>query len=83
MILDLERPTGGRVLLQGRSIHDLQGNAKREYRALVQAVFQDPWASLNPRMTVGKIIGKALVVNKCGSREEIRRRVADLLVEVG
>ena len=71
------------MLLQGRSIHDLQGNAKREYRALVQAVFQDPWASLNPRITVGKIIAEALVVNKWGSREEIRRRLADLLVEVG
>ena len=83
LVLNLEQPTGGRVLLQGKPIHDLQGEAKREYRALVQAVFQDPWASLNPRMTVGRIIAEALVVTKWGSREQIKERVVKLLVQVG
>ena len=83
LVLNLERPTDGRVLLQGKAIHDLQGEAKREYRSLVQAVFQDPWASLNPRMTVGKIIAEALIVNKWGSRREIKQRVVKLLVQVG
>jgi oligopeptide/dipeptide ABC transporter ATP-binding protein len=83
LVLNLEQPSGGRVLLQGKSIHDLQGAARREYRALVQAVFQDPWASLNPRMPVGKIIAEALVVTKWGSRGEIRQRVDKLLGMVG
>src|SRR5690348_9230810 len=62
MILNLEQPTSGQVLLEGKSIHGLQGGALREYRALVQAVFQDPWSSLNPRMTVGRIIAESLIV---------------------
>jgi oligopeptide/dipeptide ABC transporter ATP-binding protein len=83
LVLNLERPTGGRVLLQGDPIHDLKGEAKRAYRAKVQAVFQDPWASLNPRMTVRKIIAEALIINKWGSRGEIEQRVLKLLVQVG
>ncbi|MDA1098069.1 MAG: ATP-binding cassette domain-containing protein [Proteobacteria bacterium] len=83
LVLNLEQPTGGRVLLQGKPIHGLKGEARREYRALVQAVFQDPWASLNPRMRVGKIIAEALVVTKWGSRSEIDHRVVELLVQVG
>ena len=83
MVLNLEQPTAGRVLLRGQPIHQLRGAAKREYRALVQAVFQDPWASLNPRMRAGRIIAEALVVTKWGSRSEIEQRVADLLDEVG
>ncbi|MFT2604340.1 ATP-binding cassette domain-containing protein, partial [Escherichia coli] len=47
MILNLEEPTGGRILLDDEPIHDLQGAALRTYRAKVQAVFQDPWSSLN------------------------------------
>ena len=83
MILQLERPTRGSILLQGKSIHDMQGDALREYRSLVQAVFQDPWSSLNPRMTVGKIIAESLVVTKWGSRSEIIQRVEELLDRVG
>src|SRR5215510_1312832 len=56
LILNLEAPTEGRVLLQGQPIHELRGDALRDFRALVQAVFQDPWSSLNPRMTVGRTI---------------------------
>ena len=62
LVLNLEEPTSGQILLQGKPIHGLQGDALREYRSLVQAVFQDPWSSLNPRMTVGKITGESLVV---------------------
>jgi oligopeptide/dipeptide ABC transporter ATP-binding protein len=83
MVLDLEHPTDGQVLLQGKAIHALQGEEKRSYRTLVQAVFQDPWASLNPRMTVGKIIGESLIVNDWGTREEIDQRVVELLQQVG
>jgi oligopeptide/dipeptide ABC transporter ATP-binding protein len=77
LILDLEQPTGGQVLLDGRPIH-----AVRDYRALVQAVFQDPWSSLNPRMTAGRIIAESLIVAGW-SRAKIAARVAELLEHVG
>jgi oligopeptide/dipeptide ABC transporter ATP-binding protein len=83
LILNLEQPTGGQVLLQGQPIHGLQGEALRTYRALVQAVFQDPWSSLNPRMTVGRTIAESLIVTRWGSRERIRDRVRELLHQVG
>ena len=83
LILHLEEPTSGQVLLQGNPIHNIQGEALRAYRSRVQAVFQDPWSSLNPRMTIGKIIAESLVVNKWGNRQEIAERVADLLQQVG
>lgn len=83
MILQLERPTSGSIQLQGKPIHEMQGAALREYRSVVQAVFQDPWSSLNPRMTVGKIIAESLVVARWGSKREIENRVEELLVRVG
>jgi oligopeptide/dipeptide ABC transporter ATP-binding protein len=83
LVLNLEAPTSGQVLLHARPIHDLHGPALREYRKLVQAVFQDPWASLNPRMTVGRTIAESLIVTGWGTRQEIRSRVRDLLVQVG
>jgi len=82
MILNLEAPTGGRVLLEGEPIHGLQGGALRDYRARVQAVFQDPWSSLDPRMTVGRTIAEALIVNAWDG-PAIEERVRELLVEVG
>ncbi len=83
LILNLEAPTSGQVLLDGTPIHGLQGAALKQFRALVQAVFQDPWSSLNPRMTVGRIIAESLIVTDWGSREEIAARVAELMVHVG
>ena len=77
LILNLEQPTGGQVLLDGRPIH-----AVRDYRALVQAVFQDPWSSLNPRMTAGSIIAESLIVAGW-SRAKIAARVSELLQHVG
>jgi oligopeptide/dipeptide ABC transporter ATP-binding protein len=83
LILNLEEPTDGQVLLQGKPIHGLKGVALRTYRALVQAVFQDPWSSLNPRMTIGRTIAESLIVTGWGSREKIAARVRELLVQVG
>jgi oligopeptide/dipeptide ABC transporter ATP-binding protein len=83
LVLKLETPTSGQVLLEGRSVHDFRGEAERRFRAAVQAVFQDPWASLNPRMTVGRIIAESLVVNRLGSRQDIDARVDSLLEQVG
>src|SRR5271165_4702203 len=58
LVLNLEAPTDGRVLLRGKPIHGLRGQELREFRTQVQAVFQDPWASLNPRMTIGRTIAE-------------------------
>jgi oligopeptide/dipeptide ABC transporter ATP-binding protein len=83
LVLRLDAPTSGRIVLDGKPIHTLHGPALREYRTLVQAVFQDPWSSLNPRKVIGKIIAEALVVNKWGSTWKIAQRVEELLVQVG
>jgi oligopeptide transport system ATP-binding protein len=83
LILNLEEPTSGQVLLNGAPIHGLQGSALRGFRRAVQAVFQDPWASLNPRMTVGRTIAESLIVTKWGTRQRIADRVKDLLGQVG
>jgi oligopeptide/dipeptide ABC transporter ATP-binding protein len=83
LVLRLEQPTSGQIFLEDKPIHTLQGQELREYRTQVQAVFQDPWSSLNPRMLVGKIIAEALVVNKWGSTRKIEQRVKEILVQVG
>ena len=83
MILALEEPTEGRILLEGVPIHDLKGEALSAYRTKVQAVFQDPWSSLNPRMKAGRIIAESLIVNGWGDRAKIDARVKELLAQVG
>jgi len=83
MILNLEEPTEGRILLEGVPIHDLKGEALSAYRTKVQAVFQDPWSSLNPRMKAGRIIAESLIVNGWGDRARIDARVSELLAQVG
>jgi oligopeptide/dipeptide ABC transporter ATP-binding protein len=83
MILNLEEPTEGDILLEGKSIQGLQGGALDAYRAKVQAVFQDPWSSLNPRMKVGRTIAESLIVNDWGDKETIAARVRELLLQVG
>ncbi len=83
LVLRLERPTAGRVLLDGRDVHLLDGPALRDYRTKVQAVFQDPWSSLNPRLRIRDTIAEALVVNRRVPSAETRDRVAEALQQVG
>jgi oligopeptide/dipeptide ABC transporter ATP-binding protein len=83
LLLRLEQPTSGRVLLDGHDIVDLRGPALKEYRTKVQAVFQDPWSSLNPRLRVGDTIAEALIVNRPVSAAARRERVAEVLDQVG
>ena len=71
------------MLLDGRDVHALAGPALRDYRTKVQAVFQDPWSSLNPRRRVRDTIAEALIVNRRVSSSEIRERVAEVLDQVG
>lgn len=83
MILNLEQPSAGEITLGGTPVRDLQGEALKTFRSQVQAVFQDPWSSLNPRMTVGRTIAESLIVNGWGDKARIAERVADLLRQVG
>ncbi len=83
LILRLERPTEGRILLEGRDIQDFKGAELHDYRTLVQAVFQDPWSSLSPRMRVRDIVAEALVVNRQVSKQEKEERVAEVMQQVG
>ena len=83
LILRLETPTEGQILLDGRDIQTFRGREMKEYRTDVQAVFQDPWSSLSPRMRVKDIISEALVVNRGVSRKEKMERVYEVLDQVG
>ena len=56
LILRLEEPTEGEIMVDGQPVHQLRGDALKTYRTTVQAVFQDPWSSLNPRMRVRQIV---------------------------
>jgi oligopeptide/dipeptide ABC transporter ATP-binding protein len=83
LILRLETPTAGRVLLDDQDVHALKGRDLTRYHLRVQAVFQNPWSSLNPRMRVRDIVAEPLVINTKLPRRVIRERVAALLTEVG
>ncbi|HEX5815086.1 MAG TPA: dipeptide/oligopeptide/nickel ABC transporter ATP-binding protein, partial [Methylomirabilota bacterium] len=83
-ILQLERPTSGQVLFEGRDLTTLDGRALRAVRRRIQVIFQDPYSSLNPRMTVGEIIAEPLAVHGIVTTAAGRRdRVRDLLNRVG
>ena len=83
LILRLETPTDGQIFLEDRDINSFRGQELKEYRTLVQAVFQDPWSSLSPRMRVRDIVSEALVVNRQVSNKERDDRVAEVLTQVG
>ncbi len=83
MMVALEHPTRGSVVFDGTDLTTLGGSELRAKRRDVQLMFQDPYASLDPRMRVGTIIAEPLRVQRVGTREEQHERVADLLREVG
>ena len=82
-VLRLIEPQAGSVLLDGEDLMTLKPGALRERRRKMQMIFQDPFASLDPRMTVGAAIAEPLLVNKLASRTEARDRTSDLLTRVG
>jgi len=82
-ILRLIEPTEGRIVISGEDVRALSGNRLRQARRNFQIIFQDPYASLNPRMTVEGIVGEGLKVHGIGTRGERRRKVASLLERVG
>ena len=82
-ILQLHKPTGGSVRLQGKELTTLSGEDVRRLRREMQMVFQDPYASLNPRMTVGSIIGEPLEIHGLARGRDKQARVQELLRIVG
>ena len=82
-IVRLEEPTSGEIIFDGLPLHALRGKALRRIRPRIQIVFQDPYASLNPRRVVSDLIGEALVVHGRARRRELDARVAGILARVG
>jgi oligopeptide transport system ATP-binding protein len=82
-ILRLIEPTDGMIAFEGQDITHLDKSAMRALRREMQIIFQDPYASLNPRMTVGSIIGEPLEIHKIAKGSEKEERVASLLQKVG
>jgi oligopeptide transport system ATP-binding protein len=82
-VLRLLKPTAGSVRFDGEELTTMPRNALRRMRREMQIVFQDPYASLNPRMTIGDIVGEPLLVHKIGDRKRRRRTVEELLEVVG
>src|SRR6476661_4295205 len=79
MVLLLETLSGGQLLFDGRDVGQFGRAELKEYRSSVQAVFQDPWGSMDPRMRVKTIIAEPMVVNGTLNKKEIHDRVIELL----
>ncbi len=83
LILRLLEPTSGEISFQGENILTADYRRMRELRREMQIIFQDPYASLNPRMTVAKTLEEPLIIHRMGSRDERQERVVELLQKVG
>jgi len=88
VILRVLEPTGGQIMFRGRdgawlNVPDLSKEQLKAFRRDTQMIFQDPYSSLNPRMTLLQIVGESLVINKVAKGAELKERVAALLKEVG
>jgi len=83
-LLRLEQTTAGEIVYDGVDVTRVEGQALKDYRRKIQVIFQDPYSSLNPRMTVGEIIAEPMLVHHLvPDREAARGRVAELLTQVG
>jgi oligopeptide/dipeptide ABC transporter ATP-binding protein len=83
LILRLEQPTSGKIFFEGNDLAQMRGSALHAYRRQVQAVFQDPYASLNPRLRVGTIVAEPILAHSPGDRHAVKRRVEEALDIVG
>jgi len=83
VILGLEPPTEGEIFFAGRNISSLNDDERKNLRRRMQIIFQDPYSSLNPRQTVGRIIGEGLVIHGIGTAAERRDRVLKIMEVVG
>jgi oligopeptide/dipeptide ABC transporter ATP-binding protein len=83
LILLLEKATAGSVFFDGKEVFRLKGTELKEYRASTQAVFQDPYSSLNPRMRIGDIVSEPLVTTRRFPKNQLKERMAECLTQVG
>ncbi len=82
-ILRLYEPTSGEVIFEGKHIEKLKGNALRKMRPNFQMIFQDPYSSLSPRMTVGEIVGEAVKVHHIVPKEQYKEYIVDIMTKCG
>jgi peptide/nickel transport system ATP-binding protein len=82
-ILNLHRPTAGRVVYAGVEISGLDDKAMRPFRKDLQIVFQDPYSTLNPRMTVGETLAEPMLFHKLADKRSVKARTSQLLADVG
>lgn len=82
-ILRLYEPTEGEVIFEGKHIEKLKGNALRKMRPNFQMIFQDPYSSLSPRMTVGEIVGEAVKVHHIVPKEQYKDYIVDIMTKCG
>ena len=82
-ILHLLEPTAGKIFFEGQDITELKDGQLKKFRAQMQIIFQDPYSSLNPRLTVEHIVGDALKTHGLATGDEVPGRVADMLDKVG
>ncbi len=83
LVLRLEDPTAGSIVFEGRDLAQLKRNEMIDVRKRMQVIFQDPYSSLNPRMTIGQIIAEPMIVHKVHTKKVAQARVAELLSLVG
>lgn len=83
LLLKLQIPTNGSVEFGGQDVHQLNGAGLKAFRSRVQAVFQDPWSSINPRVRIGDFVAEPLVVNESLTSGEVEKRVHAALDAVG
>ncbi|MEA2743294.1 MAG: peptide/nickel transport system ATP-binding protein [Acetobacteraceae bacterium] len=82
-LLKLIEPTSGTIRINGTDITSLDADQMLPYRRQMQMIFQDPYASLNPRMSAGEIVGEPMVIHQVGNRQERQERVEELFERVG
>ncbi len=83
LILGLEKATEGSIIFDGVEITSIGQDELREMRSMMQVIFQDPMASLNPRMTIGEAVGHGLVIHDLGSKAEVQAKTHAILEKVG
>ncbi len=82
-ILKLEEPTSGKIFLKGKNLLKMKGNELRKMRSEMQMIFQDPFSSLDPRMTIGESVAEPMLIHNIFHGKELREKVDDLLITVG